>query len=108
MYPTNSNPAAGAKQIDPESLSNASSSDGIIVMHGTGGGGKKQSRWDQLQDSLGVFWITKQILPKDADRLKVVKTTLRELLTYMAFLMTITYSMFSVYFILSYLLSFID
>lgn len=38
------------------------------------------------------FWITKQILPKDVDKTKVVKTTLRELIVYIAFLITITYS----------------
>ena len=82
MYPIKTN----SKPMDPENYSTASSSEGIIHSH------KKQSKWSELQDKLGVFWITKQILPKDADRSKVITTTLRELLTYFAFLMIITYS----------------
>lgn len=78
-------PIKEPKPIDAESISNVSSTDGIFPAG-------KQSKWDHLQNSLGNFWITKQILPKDADKVSVIKTTLRELLTYLAFLMTITYS----------------
>lgn len=80
MYPVKPN----GQPIDPESYSNASSSESMI----TG----KPSPWDSLQNSLSVFWVTKQLLPKNADKAKVITTTLRELLTYCAFLMTITYS----------------
>ncbi|XP_017486061.1 PREDICTED: polycystic kidney disease 2-like 1 protein [Rhagoletis zephyria] len=83
MYPVKPN----GQPIDPESYSNASSSESMI----TG----KPSPWDSLQNSLSVFWVTKQLLPKNADKAKVITTTLRELLTYCAFLMTITYITFS-------------
>lgn len=43
---------------------------------------------------LAGMWLTKQILPKDADKHSIVKTTLRELLVYITFLATITYSLY--------------
>lgn len=70
--------------MDPESMSTSSSTEGMVI--------KNKSPWARMQDKLGVFWITKQTLPKDADRTSVIRTTLRELLTYCAFLLTITYS----------------
>ncbi|KAH7636330.1 polycystin-2-like protein 1 [Dermatophagoides farinae] len=78
--------ATSDRQFDAESSSVASSSDGMI---------NKKTKWQTIQGNLEDFWITKQILPKDADKTKVVKTTLRELLTYIAFLVTITYITFS-------------
>ncbi|XP_054164324.1 polycystic kidney disease 2-like 1 protein [Oppia nitens] len=51
--------------------------------------------WNRFQKTFGVFWLTKQILPKDADKGSIIKTTLRELLIYVAFLTTITYITFS-------------
>lgn len=73
-------------QFDAESSSMASSQEGMIT---------KKSKWQKMQHNLEDFWVTKQILPKDADKTRVVRTTLRELLIYIAFLISITYITFS-------------
>ncbi|KPM03483.1 hypothetical protein QR98_0019150 [Sarcoptes scabiei] len=72
--------------FDAESSSVISSNDGII---------QKRTKWQKMQNNLEDFWITKQILPKDADKKKVAKTTLRELIIYITFLVIITYITFS-------------
>ncbi|KAI1309439.1 Polycystin-2 [Halotydeus destructor] len=73
--------------MDPETYSNFSQEQ-ILPKD-------KKGKFGSTMKTFSSFWSTKQTLPKDAGKESLIKTTLRELLIYMAFLATVSVIAFS-------------